>query len=101
MEGEKSSGFEGSSLSWDLKNGDYVKDISGSFNSRGSLESLVLTSKNGKVGRFGHTGQNQKPFTFEMSDNETPHYIFGATHKFGKDFRISMLGMGIGPKDRH
>lgn len=58
----------------------------------------MLTSKNGKTGRFGNVTAAQKGFSFEMGAAELPKYLLGATHKFGKDVRISMLGCCIGPE---
>jgi hypothetical protein len=98
IEGEKSSEFVGTHLQWNLQNGDYVKAISGAFSNKGSLEHLVLQSKNGKTGRFGNVTTTQKTFMFEISEHEIPKYLFGATHKFGKDVRVSMLGACIGPE---
>lgn len=97
IEGKRSSEYEGSRLRWELKTGDYVKSISGAFNNKGMLEYLILTSKQGKTGKFGNNNANQKVFNLDIGDDEVPKFIFGSSHRFGKDVRISSFGACIGP----
>ena len=62
----------------DLEEGDYIKSISVHLNSKNIVEYLVFMSKEGRLGRFGMTKENQKPFTYEIDEDEIPTCMYGS-----------------------
>ena len=76
--GYKSSSMsDGKIVHYDLNRPDFLKNITGSISKDGFIEYLVLSSKQGKIGRFGVQKDDQESFNFGLSSTERPFLLFG------------------------
>jgi hypothetical protein len=81
--------------SLELEEGDYIKNIMGSFNRKGAIEFLAFNSIRGKAKQFGKEIMNGLNFTFGVTKRERPICISGFTFFDGNYWRINKLVLDV------
>ena len=80
-------------LKWEVKQGDQISEVSGSFTEQGYLAQINLKTWRGETGIFGYPESDEFKFSAEYGQYFSG--IFGGLRKLGQDVRVTEIGFWI------